>query len=85
MARWTRADYGLCAAVLMLCASAVLLIPIIPGLQAQYGGMSGVPSDKRLALFAGGMVWTFSWLLGWEFMHRYYLLQIGRASCRERV
>ncbi|MCL4694164.1 MAG: CPBP family intramembrane metalloprotease, partial [Candidatus Hydrogenedentes bacterium] len=26
-------------------------------------------------IIARGMLWTFSWLIGWEFLHRYFLLR----------
>ena len=73
--RWKKVDYLVCGAGIVLCGGAVLAIPFIPALHAFYGGgrHSGIPHPA--SFFLGKMIWTFSWLVGWEFMHRYFLVR----------
>ena len=49
-------------------AAAMLLIPMVPSLKATYGGFAA-PGQA-----VGHLTWTLSWLIGWEFLHRYVLL-----------
>ena len=63
--RWRRIDYYLLGGLVAAGLVAVLAIPLFPGLRG------ALPSVG----FLHNMVWTFSWLLGWEFLHRYLLLR----------
>ncbi|MCX5771885.1 MAG: CPBP family intramembrane metalloprotease [Candidatus Hydrogenedentes bacterium] len=73
--RWRRADWWLLGGLAIAGAAAVAIIPLVPSLRATYGGMSSLPSAHRWLVLRHDMVWTLSWLLGWEFMHRYFLLR----------
>lgn len=74
--RWKKVDLILMAVFLILCVGAVFLVPYLPGVREYYvggGGWRGAHMDW--SHFFGGLVLTGSWLLGWEFLHRYVLLR----------
>lgn len=76
--RWRKPDWYLLIAAGVLGFLAVCIIPFVPGLRDYYGGAGGsvgIPLSTKLAGLCGMMIWTFSWIIGWEFMHRYFLLQ----------
>jgi len=73
--RWRRVDLvilGVLAAVGVAC---VLIIPVFPSLQAVYSGWGRFPAKTRCRLAQHAFVWTFSWVIGWEFLHRHVLLK----------
>lgn len=72
-------DWLLMLGVAVAGALAMALIPFIPGLQQQYPSLSLLPQDVRIEQFQMHLIWTFSWLLGWEFLHRYCLLKVAVA------
>jgi len=41
----------------------------------QYPGVGHAPLQRRIEFFFIQLFWVASWLPGWEFMHRYFLLQ----------
>ncbi len=73
--RWKRSDYRLLVIFMALGALGICLIRFIPELNAYY------PSDR----FSSGRArwdyalhqttWILSWLIGWEFLHRVFLLR----------
>ena len=71
--RWQRRDVYVLIALAGLGALAMLLIPFVPSLHATYPGWSRHPAALRWHLATTHLVWTFSWLIGWEFLHRYAL------------
>jgi hypothetical protein len=52
------------------------LIPRIPELRVIYLPMSLLPPAEKPAVAAGQLLWTLSWLPGWEFLMRYLLLGV---------
>ncbi|HEO70450.1 MAG TPA: hypothetical protein ENN80_04250, partial [Candidatus Hydrogenedentes bacterium] len=75
VARWKRVDWILLAALAGVELLAVLAIPLIPALQNVYQGMGDAPADVKWHFATGNLAFLCSWLLGWEFMHRYFLLR----------
>jgi len=71
--RWQRIDYYLFAIVIVLEMLAVLCVHFLPALRSQLPDLRG----ESVLRFA---VWNLSWLVGWEFMHRYVLLRRLSAS-----
>jgi membrane protease YdiL (CAAX protease family) len=73
--RWKRLDWYLLGIVVLGGAIVMLLLPVLPGVGEYYRGWGGLPVSKRLDYVQYNLLWTLSWLLGWEFMHRYWLLR----------
>ena len=69
--RWRGRDVALLIALVGLGAAAMLVIPLVPSLRATYSGL-GVNHWHAASWY---LVWTASWLVGWEFLHRYFLLR----------
>ena len=62
---------GMCA----IGAVAVIAVKFIPVMATQYGGMGQAALSLRLKFMVVQIFWVASWLPGWEFMHRYFLLR----------
>lgn len=77
--RWKRVDLNLFGVLALCGVAAVLIIPWIPALRATYASLAGIPFEQKWIAFRGQTVWVVSWLVGWEFLHRYVLL---RAALR---
>jgi membrane protease YdiL (CAAX protease family) len=73
IARWKRWDYGLLAGMVLVGAASFIVIPLIPDLNQYYQSASGMDTGRRVQGIARYLIWTLSWLTGWEFMHRYWL------------
>ena len=71
--RWRRNDYYLLAVVIVLEMLAVLCVHFLPTLRSALPDLHG----ESVLRFA---IWNMSWLVGWEFMHRYVLLRRLSAS-----
>ena len=56
------------------------LIPLVPSLNALYSRSGDLPMDVRVDLCLNMMVWNFSWIIGWEFLHRYALLRAADGA-----
>lgn len=74
--RWKPRDGILLAALAVLGMIAVLSILVFPSLQRFYEGMADAPAAARWSFLRYQLAWTFSWLVGWEFLHRYALLTL---------
>lgn len=74
-ARWKRADIYLLLGMVAIGIVSVLSILYIPQLREWYPSASRHSSGVKLSMLYQQMLWTSSWLLGWEFMHRYFLLR----------
>jgi len=72
---WTRRDWALLAVLLVGGAVAVLSIRYLPSLARVYQGFGNLPWEERCLRGLAALVWTASWLVGWEFLHRYVLLR----------
>jgi len=73
--RWRRMDWGILAACVLVGAVAVLSISLFPSLRAAYGSHAGASAEAKWFFLSYSLVWTLSWVIGWEFMHRYLLLR----------
>lgn len=72
---WKRLDWGLLGILMLLGSVAVFSVRYIPSLREVYPGMSHLPAELRRSYAVVHMVWVLSWLPGWEFLHRYFLLR----------
>ena len=72
---WKRADWLLLGIMLLLGGIAVGSIPLISSLHTTYPGLGGTSASRNHVYFIAYLLWTASWLPGWEFMHRYFLLR----------
>lgn len=74
---WSGVD-GLLLVLLALGGMvAMFIIPEVPALRKQYPGMGLLPTDMKLDYLISKLFWVLSWLVGWEFLHRYVLLRAG--------
>ena len=73
--RWRKSDLAILAVLSIFGIGAVAMIPLFPSLSAIYNGLGDQPSDIWFAYATGNLLWMFSWLVGWEFMLRYFLLR----------
>ncbi len=72
-ARWKRIDWAILAGVTLVGAGIMLVLPWLPGVGDLYRGWGARALDHRIELAGRQILWTLSWLTGWEFMHRYLL------------
>lgn len=74
--RIKRPERWLLVAAPFVAIAAMFLIPYLPGLSQYYQQISGrVSWDQKLAALIHHNIYTVSWLIGWEFLHRYFLLR----------
>lgn len=78
--RWKRVDWAILVVVAVCGMGAVALILVVPSLQRQYPGMGDSPFGERFDRVMVMLCWTFSWLAGWEFIHRYLLVRHLRLA-----
>lgn len=75
-ARWRSLDWKLFYAAAGIGLLVVCAVPFIPGVRETYvGDFSRIPLEARLLATASQLLWVASWMIGWEFMHRYFLVQ----------
>jgi len=72
--RWRRFDLYVLAGLAAAGALAVAVIPLFPSLRATYPSMAGYAAAAKWSYAGHNLLWILSWLLGWEFLHRYFLL-----------
>ncbi len=77
---WKRRDWMLLLLMILVGGVAVLSIQVFPSLKQQYPGLGHLPLQERFLRGLAALSWTASWLMGWEFLHRYVLL---RAAARK--
>jgi hypothetical protein len=81
-ARWRKIDWVLLAAVTGIGAACMLILPYLPGVGEYYQGWGNLPIDARTDQAIRTLVWTASWLTGWEFLFRYLLPRtLARVEC----
>lgn len=73
--RLKRWDFLFLGVFLLVCATAVFLVPYLPGVREYYGAIARHGARNPL----GDCLWVVSWLVGWEFLHRYVLLRAADA------
>lgn len=72
-ARWRPIDWAILGVVVIGGAVVMVLLPYLPEMGDYYRGWGGQPVAERISLMTRQLLWTASWLIGWEFMHRYWL------------
>ena len=80
--RWKKWDGFLVGGIAVFGMLAMFIIPLVPALQATYPSLGHLESAQKWGYVTRAMIWNFSWLIGWEFLHRYVLL---RAVQREEM
>lgn len=78
--RWQRIDYAYLAVCILVGALSVLLILLVPSLGEQYVPHGDASVQQKIEFSQRMMVWNLSWLVGWEFMHRYALLTLVQKA-----
>ncbi|HIJ64413.1 MAG TPA: CPBP family intramembrane metalloprotease [Candidatus Hydrogenedentes bacterium] len=76
--RWRKGDWGLLVAMLGLGALVMAVVTLVPSLRQTYSSMNRLATAAKIQqAFLGpyGLVYMGSWLIGWEFIHRYALLR----------
>lgn len=72
--RWKKLDVVILGMIAFAGLFAMAAIVIVPELQATYPGVGSWPADQQRLFVLAQLAWMISWLPGWEFMHRYFLL-----------
>lgn len=80
VAGWKRAEWGALAVAILGGILLMAALPNIPGVGDYYQGWGHLAPQNRRAQALGSLLWTLSWLPGWEFIHRYFLLRPLRAA-----
>ena len=73
--RWERRDAVILAALAGLGLIGVLAIPFIPALSGTFPSLGEHSWAEKSRYAYHYLSWTFSWILGWEFLHRYFILR----------
>ena len=73
--RWKPMDKWLLLGAFVLLAGAVLVMPYFPELRQEFPSKRHLPGAERWMIFWVAFFWNLSWVIGWEFMHRYFLLR----------
>lgn len=73
--RWKAVDWVLLALIAACGLIAVLLIPRFESLHSIYPTLSDAAVAVREDFLRRQVLWWASWLIGWEFLHRYVLLR----------
>lgn len=73
--RWKKSDYRLLLIFMALGALGICLIRFIPELNAYYPSGRFSSGRARWQYGLHQTVWVLSWLIGWEFLHRVFLLR----------
>lgn len=79
-ARWTKWDALFVGGLALIGMGAMFLIPLVPELRQFYPSLSDWSVEARIHFFLTRLVWIASWLVGWEFMHRYFLLRLVQRA-----
>ena len=78
-ARWKKIDACLLIALMLLGACGVYLIKFIPVLNQYYQPQAHLGTAMKWSYATGYLIWLASWLIGWEFLHRVFLMQYLQA------
>ena len=71
--RWKRVDLLALGGLCLLGAIAIVAVAWIPALRAMYPSLAEYPDEVRWQFASYALVWLCSWLIGWEFLHRFVL------------
>ncbi len=75
LSRMHRTDWIVLAGIIVAGIGAVSIVAFIPGLRQFYPSLAGLPFSEKIAYSGHIVLYTFSWLIGWEFLHRYVLIR----------
>lgn len=80
LSRLRRIDWALLAGLASVGVLATLLVPHFESLREIYLSRSMLDPERKWAYISHQVAWVASWLIGWEFLHRYALLRaVDRA------
>ncbi len=82
--RWSKIDIVILAVVALGGVVAMAVVHVTPSLRAVYPGWGHMPDAVRTQLAMHQLIWTLSWLTGWEFIHRYVLLRAADQAFPRR-
>jgi len=68
-------DWQFLIGMCVLALGAIVSVKFIPELARLYHGLGDASLSARMQFFFLHLFWVVSWLPGWEFMHRYFLLR----------
>lgn len=77
LGRW---DALLLSFVAVAGIAVMFIIPHVPELSTMYGTRANLSPDEKWDYVISKTVWNLSWLIGWEFLHRYVLLRAAIKS-----
>lgn len=78
--RLRRRDWLFLAGLAGLGVLSTLIVPHVESLREIYLSRSTLDPERKWAYISYQVIWVASWLIGWEFLHRYALLRAaGRA------
>ena len=72
--RWRRVDLYILAGLAGAGVLAMAAVHLFPSLRNTYPSMAHYSAAAKWAYARHNIVWVLSWLVGWEFLHRYFLL-----------
>lgn len=75
VARWRRLDWALLGGLALVSLLAVLAVQVFPSLRAYYPSYRHLHWAQKWEFVRHSLLWVTSWLVGWEFLHRYFLLR----------
>jgi len=73
--RWKRTDWILLGGLALVGALAMAVVAMSPTLRATYPSMAGAAVAEKWRFVTFNLLWLLSWLIGWEYLHRYFLLK----------
>ena len=68
-------DWQFLIGMCVLAVLAIVSVRFIPALSHIYHGSGEISLLGKLSFLIKKLLWVLSWLVGWEFMHRYFLLR----------
>ena len=78
--RWKRGDLLLLLGLFAVGALAVGAIMIFPSLRGMYPSMGSMSSEAKFYSLRINLFFLASWIVGWEFIHRYVLVKAIRDA-----
>ena len=72
--RWKRIDVWALLGIGVVGLGAMLLVAVTPGLRNYYYSLRGMDLALQAQYTIWSLAYILSWLVGWEFLHRYALL-----------
>lgn len=76
--RWRKVDFAFLLVMLALGLVAVKSMRFFPAVSSYYPPLSHLSAPERWHFLWTDLIWTLSWLPGWEFLNRYYLLRAAK-------